>query len=211
MPSTSFALRRLARAKSRSGYASCWSRTNRRYREHRPHCEIRSEPGKRGTSGCPAVSSDGSIQVESAQTELHAQRCSDSEYRSGGTRLRAVSFGRPTSFLIKGERHLHTTYFLQSEGSHFANAVRHYAKITIVAVTLSNVTNLLLANHASRAGSITLVFFRNEPAPFDRLLIVVAMFFRTIRQSDFLPGNLLIRNHAQQVRDAIQTGLALII
>src|ERR1700741_1339451 len=56
-----------------------------------------------------------------------------------------------------------------------------------------------------------LVSLRNEPTPLKGFLIVVAMFFGTLRQFHFLPGHLFVWNHAQKMRDAIQAGLAFII
>ena len=52
-------------------------------------------------------------------------------------------------------------------------------------------------SHASRADSITLISFRNEPAPLNGFLVVITMFFGTLWQFDFLPGYLFVRDHAQ--------------
>src|SRR5262249_42698995 len=56
-----------------------------------------------------------------------------------------------------------------------------------------------------------LVLLGHESSALHRGLIIVSSFLGALRQFYLLPGRLAVRNQAQEVRDAVQTGPLLIV
>src|SRR5437762_12778212 len=58
---------------------------------------------------------------------------------------------------------------------------------------------------------MTSILLRHKPTSAEWPLVVVRRLHRTLRESDFLPGELFVRDEAQQLSDAIEARPLLVI